>query len=65
MTPIKDSAMSEVAKAAPPVWVTALATAQGWTMSDYVALATILYIGLQSAYLLWKWYQEHRKNSAG
>lgn len=54
-----DIAAQSVA-ATPPAAVSILATAQGWNMADWVALATVLYIGLQAAYLCWKWWREYK-----
>lgn len=42
----------EVTKASPPAIVAAL------TLNEWVAVATILYIVLQGAYLIWKWRRE-------
>lgn len=39
-------------KASPPV------AAAVFTMNEWVAIATVLYILLQGAYLLWKWRGE-------
>lgn len=52
---------SESLKATPPVTVTALTWMQGMTLPDAVALATLIYIGLQAGYLIWKWVREARK----
>lgn len=41
-----------VAKAFPPLTVWSL------TMNEWVAIATLLYIALQAAYLAWKWIRE-------
>lgn len=32
-------------------------------MSDYVSLATLIYVFLQAGYLLWTWYREYRKTT--
>jgi hypothetical protein len=48
----------ETAKALPAV---AGATIAGLTLNEVVAAVTILYILLQSAYLLWKWRKEAQK----
>ncbi len=52
---------NEGLKATPPVTFTALTWAQGMTLPDAVALATLVYIVLQAGYLLWKWYREWKK----
>lgn len=52
---------SESLKSAPPVAVTAVAWMTGLTLTDAVALATLIYIVLQAGYLVWKWIKEARK----
>lgn len=52
---------NEGLKATPPVTVTAVAWMQGMTLTDAVALATLIYIVLQAGYLIWKWVREARK----
>lgn len=47
---------AEVAKAAPPLAVIA-ATAQGMSLQSWVFVATLVYIGLQAGWLLWKWWR--------
>ena len=53
----KVQALIEVAKAAPAV---AGAAAAGMTLNEWVACATGLYIAIQAAYLLRKWWREER-----
>lgn len=53
----KVQALIETAKAAPAV---AGATAAGLTLNEWVAIATGLYIAIQAAYLLRKWWREER-----
>ena len=48
----------EAMKATPPVAVTGWAWLHGLTISDFVGYATLAYIGLQAAYLVWKWWKE-------
>ena len=57
---MREAIAGEVQKAIPPIAVTAVATVSSWTMSDWMALATIGYVALQALYLLWKWYRELR-----
>jgi hypothetical protein len=57
---VRQEIAQEVGKAAPPVAVTTLAFMQGLTINEVVALATLAYIALQAAYLLWKWWREWR-----
>jgi hypothetical protein len=47
-------------KATPPVLVTTAAVSNAWTPTEWMALATIIYIVLQAGYLVWKWYKEYR-----
>ena len=49
---------SEGLKALPPVAVTAIATVNNWTISDWLALSTICYIALQAMYLIYKWVRD-------
>jgi hypothetical protein len=60
---MKAEIVGEGLKASPPVTVTALAWMKGMTLNEYVAIATLIYIGLQAGYLLWKWYREWKKAS--
>jgi hypothetical protein len=46
----------EAAKASPPIAVLAV-TAQGMTLQDWVFVLTLLYLGIQIGWLLWKWYR--------
>lgn len=55
----------EATKAAPPA---AVATIEAAVRGDVgiVGWATLIYIALQAAYLIWKWYHEHKsKNGTG
>lgn len=54
----------ETAKASPPVAVVAHQAANGWTMSHTLTALTILYVGVQLAYLLWKWRNERAERNA-
>ena len=58
---MKAEITSETLKATPPVAISGLAWMHGLTINEAVGLATLAYICLQSAYLLWKWYREWRK----
>lgn len=55
---------AEAAKASFPVGVS-LATLGGLTLHDLVMLATLVYIVLQAAYLLWKWYRQATSEKGG
>jgi hypothetical protein len=58
-TTLKHETTIETAKALPAV---AGATAASLTLNECVALATFCYILLQSAYLIWKWRKEAKKD---
>lgn len=67
MTPEqKSDVLVEVAKAAPPVAITTAVTVGGLTLNEWVAVATLLYIVLQSGWLVWKWFYaiKDKKNEA-
>lgn len=51
----------EALKSSPPVAVTAVAVANGMTLNEWVAIGTLIYIGLQAGYLVWKWWKEARR----
>lgn len=55
------SAASAALKGAPPVAVTTGALTGAFTLTDGVAIATLVYIVVQTAYLLWKWKREADK----
>lgn len=57
---MKQEVAQESLKSAPPLAVTLATTMGGLTINEIVALATLAYIGLQAAYLLWKWWKEYR-----
>jgi hypothetical protein len=50
---------TEAAKVSPPIAVLGV-TAQGMTLQEWVYAATLLYIALQAAWLLWKWWKAAR-----
>ena len=67
MTPEQKSDIaSEAIKAAPPVAITTAVTIGGLTLNEWVAIATLLYIVLQSGWLVWKWFHaiKDKKNEA-
>jgi hypothetical protein len=47
-------------KSSPPVVVTAAAAA-GMPLQSWVAIATLVYVMLQTAYLIWKWARDLRR----
>ena len=54
----------EAAKASPPVAVVAHQISSGWTLSHTLTLLTIVYVGVQLGYLLWKWRNERAERAA-
>ena len=52
---------SEAAKATPPAVVVAYGQVSGWTLNDWLIVATLGYVCLQACYLLWKWWREWHK----
>lgn len=54
----------ESVKASPPVAVVAHQVANGWTLSHTLTALTIIYVGAQLAYLLWKWRNERAERKA-
>ena len=54
----------ESVKASPPVAVVAHQVANGWTLSHTLTALTIIYVGAQLAYLLWKWRNERSERNA-
>lgn len=57
---MRNALAGEGLKSAPPVSITAFAWMNGLTLNEIVAIATLLYIGLQMGYLVWKWIREWR-----
>lgn len=53
-----DSARAEIAKGVPAV---AGATTYYLTLNEWVAIATLAYIALQAAFLIWKWRREAKR----
>lgn len=51
---MKAELTAEALKVTPPAVVAAI------TLNDVLTVATLIYIGLQAAYLLWKWWREYR-----
>lgn len=56
---------AEVVKAAPPATVVVAGAASGWDLNSAVLWATLAYIGLQAAYLLWKWRRDIQREREG
>jgi hypothetical protein len=51
----------EAMRSAPPVAVAGSAWLFGLTLNDWVAVATLGYLALQTGYLLFKWYRDFKK----
>ncbi len=58
---MRQEVVQESIKATPPAMVAGWAWLNGMTLEKWVALATLAYIGMQAAYLLWRWIREWRK----
>lgn len=58
---IMRSAETAAMKVSPPLAVAA-AGAAGMSLQDWVYAVTILYVVLQSGYLVWKWRREVRRS---
>lgn len=57
MTPEhKVDVAAEAAKASPAVAVAAATSVFGFSLNEWVAIATLIYIILQAGWLVWKWY---------
>lgn len=54
---------AEAMKAAPPIGAVTL-TVAGFGLNEWVLLATLAYILLQAAYLLWKWARDWKRAQA-
>jgi hypothetical protein len=52
-------ALLAAAKSAPPATIACL------TLNEWVAIATIAYIVLQTAHLVWKWRREAKGGASG
>jgi hypothetical protein len=51
---------NEAIKASPPIAVVGATTMSGMTLQDWVLVATLAYIALQAAWLVWKWWKAAR-----
>ena len=58
---MKAEITQEGLKTTPPVAVMAWTWMHGVTLNEIVALATLGYIVLQAAYLIWKWIREYKR----
>ena len=53
--------LSAIGKAAPPIAVSTAAGA-GMSLQDWVLIATLVYTLLQTAYLVYKFVRDHRRD---
>lgn len=60
---MKAELASEGTKSSPAVVLSVLATIDAITLNEWVAIFTLFYVGLQSAFLVWKWRREYKKES--
>ena len=56
---IKD-AVTEGAKATPPLVVLGKSIAEGWTINNTVGALTVIYLLLQIGWLVWRWHKAAR-----
>lgn len=47
-------------KSALPVGVTLASTVHAFTLANWVAVVTIVYVVLQTGHLMWRWFREWR-----
>lgn len=52
---LKHETLEQAAKAVPAVGGAAVA---GITLNEWVAIVTIIYVLVQTAFLIWKWHKE-------
>lgn len=57
-SPLAHEAIKAAASTAPPVVVTLAMKLGALSPADWAAIATIVYVVVQTAYLLWKWRRE-------
>ena len=61
---MKQEITNETMKSAPPIAITVASTIGGLSLNEWMAIATITYIALQTGYLIWKWVKEYRIGKA-
>lgn len=52
----------EAVKSAPPVAVTAISGLLGFSLHDWVLVATLVYVVFQIAWLVYKWQRARKKD---
>lgn len=61
MTPQqKIDLVTEAQKATPPIVVATASNVEGFSLNDWVMIATLAYIALQAGWLVWKWFRAAR-----
>ena len=58
---VKHEIASQVAMAAPAVTAATTTLVLGLTLNEVLAVASIAFIALQAAYLIWKWRREAKR----
>lgn len=60
---VKEEAVSQAVKAIPAVTAAASTMVLGLTINEVLAVCSIAFIGLQAAYLIWKWMREAKREA--
>ena len=60
MSDLKIEAVQQAKMATPPIAINVATTVGGFSLNDWVMLATLAYIGLQAGWLVWKWWKAAR-----
>ncbi len=58
---MKEEVTAAAAKAAPPTIVTSATMLFGFSLNEWVAIATLIYIGLQTVFLLKDRLKKHKE----
>lgn len=61
---VKEEAVSQAVKAVPAVAAATTTLVLGLTLNDLLAIASIVFIAMQAAYLVWKWRREAKRDAA-
>lgn len=57
--------VTEAAKSAPPVAVSLASFVGGLSLNNIIGVATLFYIILQAAHLIWKWRRDIKRERGG
>lgn len=60
---VKEEAASQAVKAIPAFTAAASTMVFGLTINEVLAVCSIAFIGLQAAYLIWKWRREAKREA--